>query len=186
MAKKKQKTPVDSQSLAAKVRSAAKQKAFLEAYRKCGHLRLSAEEAGIYRTLHNYWLATDPNYKPKFDEAHEDACEALETEARRRAVDGVEEPVFYKGAECGKVRKYSDTLLIFLMKGAMPTKYRERLEITPSTKELDDAIRAGMAELATRRQTAVADLHPGSTAPAAGSNGHNGNGHGHPEALLPP
>ena len=61
----------------------------------------------------------------------------LEREARRRAVEGVEEPVgFYKGEPSAYVRKYSDTLLIFLMKGARPDKYRDRwdprvIEMTP-------------------------------------------------------
>lgn len=52
---------------------------------------------------------------------------ALEDEAVRRAYVGVEEPLFYQGKQCGTVRKYSDTLLIFLLKGAKPAKYRERV-----------------------------------------------------------
>jgi len=31
--------------------------------------------------------------------------------------------VYYQGVECGRVRKYSDTLLMFLMKGAMPQEF---------------------------------------------------------------
>jgi hypothetical protein len=40
--------------------------------------------------------------------------------------------VFYQGEKVGTVQKYSDTLLIFLMKGVRPEKYRERFghEIT--------------------------------------------------------
>jgi hypothetical protein len=34
----------------------------------------------------------------------------------------------FKGAECGRVREYSDTLLIFLLKATKPEKYRERHE----------------------------------------------------------
>lgn len=40
----------------------------------------------------------------------------LETEAWRRAVDGTEKPVFYKGDECGRITEYSNTLLMFLIK----------------------------------------------------------------------
>ena len=36
------------------------------------------------------------------------------------------EPVFYKGAKCGAVQKYSDLLLIFLLKARRPDMYRER------------------------------------------------------------
>ena len=34
----------------------------------------------------------------------------------------------------GTVQKYSDNLLMFLIKGAMPEKYRERYEITGGSK----------------------------------------------------
>ena len=52
----------------------------------------------------------------------------LELEARRRAVEGTERPVFYQGGEVGYVREYSDTLLIFLLKAHRPNKFRERVE----------------------------------------------------------
>lgn len=55
---------------------------------------------------------------------------ALEDEAHRRAFDGVDEPVFYKGEDCGAVKKYSDTLAIFLLKAHAPEKYRERQDLT--------------------------------------------------------
>ena len=34
-------------------------------------------------------------------------------------------PVFHKGEQCGVVREYSDTLMIFLLKARDPAKYRE-------------------------------------------------------------
>jgi hypothetical protein len=36
--------------------------------------------------------------------------------------------VFYQGQQFATVRKYSDTLLIFLLKGRKPERYRERVE----------------------------------------------------------
>ncbi|MBX6773030.1 MAG: hypothetical protein IRY83_14975 [Chloroflexi bacterium] len=56
--------------------------------------------------------------------------DALEAEAWRRAVDGVERPVYQNGQRVGAVREYSDTLLIFLLKGGRPQKYRERYELS--------------------------------------------------------
>jgi hypothetical protein len=57
------------------------------------------------------------------------ACDILEAEAHRRAVEGVEKPVgWYKGRPGGYVREYSDVLLIFLLKGLRPEKYKDRLE----------------------------------------------------------
>ena len=58
----------------------------------------------------------------QFDAAQEEACERLEAEARRRAVEGVDEPRTVAGQR-EIVKRYSDALLIFLMKGANPEKY---------------------------------------------------------------
>ena len=52
----------------------------------------------------------------------------MEREAARRAYHGVEEPVFHKGEVCGSIRKYSDTLMIFLLKARRPEVYRDMQE----------------------------------------------------------
>ena len=57
------------------------------------------------------------------------AGDILEAEAHRRAVEGVEEPVgWYKGQAGGTVRRYSDVLLMFLLKGVLPERYKDRIE----------------------------------------------------------
>ncbi len=58
-----------------------------------------------------------------------DGTDRMEDEARRRAVDGVEESVFYQGEQVSTVRRYSDTLLIFMLKARRPETYRERSDI---------------------------------------------------------
>jgi len=63
------------------------------------------------------------------------AIERIEEEADRRAVEGTLEPVFYQGFECGQVRRYSDTLLIFRLKALNPQKYRERASIEHTGKD---------------------------------------------------
>lgn len=51
------------------------------------------------------------------------AVAALEAEAVRRALSGVEVPVFHQGRECGHTLKHSDTLLMFLLKTLRPERY---------------------------------------------------------------
>jgi hypothetical protein len=51
------------------------------------------------------------------------ALEALEAEALRRALSGVEVPVFHQGRECGTTVKHSDQLLMFLLKTLKPEVY---------------------------------------------------------------
>ena len=57
------------------------------------------------------------------------ATDTLEMEARRRASLGVEEPVYYQGQVVGYVRKYSDVLLMFLLKAQRPEKFRDNHKI---------------------------------------------------------
>lgn len=106
-------------------KKAASQSRFLACFAQCGTLTEAAENAKLDRNLHYVWLK-DPQYMEAFGAAQLRANDRLEQEALRRAVTGTEEPVFYQGAECGKIRKYSDVLLIFMMKGAMPDKYRDQ------------------------------------------------------------
>ena len=47
----------------------------------------------------------------------------------RRALEGGEEPVFYQGKIVGSVRKYSDTLLMFMLKARRPERYRDRVGV---------------------------------------------------------
>ena len=101
---------------------------FLAAFAETATITAAAEVADVGRRTHYDWMA-DPEYAARFADAEQEAVDALEAEARRRAVVGVEEPVgWYQGVPGEYVRKYSDTLLIFLLKGAKPEKYRERFE----------------------------------------------------------
>lgn len=100
----------------------------LAALAETGNISRAAEAAGIDRKTHYRWCA-EPEYAALAEDAMEQAADKLEEEARRRAHDGVDEPVFYQGEVCGTVRKYSDTLLIFLLKGAKPDKFRERSSV---------------------------------------------------------
>lgn len=104
-----------------------KKEAFLTAFAEYGIITLAAETVGIARSTHYRWLEEDPAYPALFKAAAQQACDRLEQEARRRAVEGVKKDVFYQGKPCGVVTEYSDTLLIFLLKGAMPDKYQDRV-----------------------------------------------------------
>ena len=122
------------------LRGHPKKRAFLAAYRETGNIRLACQAAQIGRSSHYRWL-DDPDYAEEFERAKKDAVDVLEAEARRRAVEGWEEPVgWYKGEAGGTVRRYSDTLLIFLLKGAAPEKYRERMEVSGALKGLDFSV----------------------------------------------
>lgn len=74
----------------------------------------------------------DPEFAEQVCQAVEAGTDVLEDEARRRAFEGVEKPVYQGGKLVGTVREYSDTLLIFLLNGRRPEKFRplSRVEVT--------------------------------------------------------
>lgn len=128
---------------------------FLEQYRELGSVERACKATGISRARHNRWLELDIEYAIAFEDAIQDAADAMEREADRRAIQGVEKPVFYKGQVCGSITEYSDTLLIFRLKALRPDMYRERLsheftsvpteELAERAQRLVDRIRASGA-----------------------------------------
>ena len=118
----------------AKATPKKREEIFLSALAECGNVTHAARLAGwdrcyLYRKRQN-----DEAFAAAWKEAAVIGVAALEDEARRRAYEGWDEPVFHKGEECGTVRKFSDTLLIVLLKAHRPEKYQERRQVEHSGK----------------------------------------------------
>ncbi len=82
-----------------------------------------------------------PNdFAAQWDDAIDEAISKLESEVYRRAVIGRRDPVYYRGKKVGHIKRYSDQLLILLLKGHRPAKYRENYrapqEPSPETRAL--------------------------------------------------
>lgn len=106
-----------------------KKRAFLAAYARVGTVLHAAEMAKISREMHRLWLQNDPEYAAAFEEAKAMFAERLEREALRRAVEGVEEPIYQNGQLVGTRLRHSDKLLELLLKGHLPSRYRERQDV---------------------------------------------------------
>jgi hypothetical protein len=111
-------------------------RAFLAALAETGIVTRAADAAGITTKTVYSLREVDEAFAEEWRLARESAADRMETEALRRALEGVEEPVFGSGGtgvgtvEVGSIRRYSDTLLIFMLKGIRPEKYRERRELS--------------------------------------------------------
>ena len=108
---------------------------FLTALAQCGNVTRAADEAEMNRCHLYRKRANDPAFAAAWEEAAAIGVAALEDEARRRAYEGWDEPIFHKGEECGTVKKFSDTLLIVLLKAHLPEKYQERQKVEHSGKD---------------------------------------------------
>lgn len=88
----------------------------------------SAQIADVHITMPYKRRVEDKEFAAAWKEAANIGTELLEQEAARRAFHGTLKPVFHKGVECGSIREYSDTLMIFLLKARKPHVYREGIE----------------------------------------------------------
>jgi hypothetical protein len=112
---------------------------FLASLRKTGgNIARAARAEKIDRSTAYRWREEDKDFAARWDEAIQDGLDDLEEEARRRAYKGLRQAIYYKGAVVGYEYEYSDTLMIFLLKGGRPEKYKERHEVNLNVGELTD------------------------------------------------
>jgi len=115
-------------------------KRFLEEFGERGIISRAAEAAGIDRNTVYYWQEHDEEFAQAFRQAEIRSTEVFESEAVRRAVDGVDKQRRVYDNRGNLIDEYtetsySDTLLIFLLKARNPGKYRERIQLQHADAE---------------------------------------------------
>lgn len=103
--------------------------AFLEHLRTTANVTATCKDLGILTSAVYSRREADPLFAERMRDAMRDAISLLEFNAQDRAFKGVLEPVFFKGEVCGHIRRYSDTLTMFLLKAHDPERHRERSEV---------------------------------------------------------
>lgn len=101
---------------------------FLNALSKSPSVAAAANAARVNRSYVYEVRGEDKGFATAWDNAINVSLDLAEDELYRRGVKGYDEPVFYQGEQKSKVRKFSDTLLIFLLKAHRPEKYREMIQ----------------------------------------------------------
>lgn len=99
--------------------------AFLAAFEETAMVTEAAKIAGVGRATVYEERQRNEEFAVAWADVEERAVESMESEAYRRAVKGVDKPVFHAGEQVGTVKDYSDTLLIFMLKARRPETYRE-------------------------------------------------------------
>lgn len=98
---------------------------FLDALTKSFNVTRAAKAAGVSRKTAYQHKDQDEEFAAAWNDALGQGIDSAEAELYRRAVKGVVKPVYQGGEEVGKVREYSDTLLIFLLKSHKPERYNQ-------------------------------------------------------------
>jgi hypothetical protein len=131
---------------------------FLRALREERSVTAACLRAGIDRTAAYRHRRDDAEFAEAWRGVDTAITDDLEREAIRRAVDGVEEPEFYKGEIVGSTRRYSDSLLQFLLKGRRREVYGDRTELTGADGgPIQLQAIASLADAAMRREVEVGD-----------------------------
>jgi hypothetical protein len=143
-----------------------RQRTFLEALSSTGSVAEAARQAGVSRqafySLRN--RSGSKAFREAWDRAMGHAIQILGDTAFQRAIEGVEEPVFWKGEQIGTRRRYNDRLLMFLL------RVRDPLDFAPLS-ELRD-FRRGPTLPVTSFDTLLARLgEPSGRAPAHRTDG---------------
>jgi hypothetical protein len=99
--------------------------AFLDTLTDDGNVRRACRDSGLPRTTAYRLRKEEPELAAAWDQAVNTGNDALEDEAIERALHGVEEEIWYGGKHIGTTRKYSDSLLMFLLKARRPEKFRD-------------------------------------------------------------
>jgi hypothetical protein len=156
---------------------AHRQARFLKIFRETANIKHSCKVAGISRQTFYEWRNNDEVFKAQLATAELEANDTLEYAGHDRAVNGVPSYVVSNGHlvyeeipafdEEGKPkldrygkqeylrgrpiveRKYSDTLLITLLKARMPEKYKDKSQVEHSGAVGVDV--AGFKELLMQR-----------------------------------
>jgi len=138
-----------------------RQQRFVEALAETGNVTAAVRVAGTSRTRAYELRKTDEAFAAAWDEAEQIAADKLEAETWRRAVEGVEEPLVSGGKlvrddndQPIAIRRYSDQLLIALLRAHRPEKFRDR-----SAVEIDISDRLA-DRLEAARQRAIAKSEP--------------------------
>jgi hypothetical protein len=93
------------------VRTPAIRAKFLELLGESGNVAATCAALGLHRPVIYAWRHADPAFARDWDNALQLGSEAIEDEARRRAMAG------------------SDYLLVFLLKGLKPEKYKQNSSV---------------------------------------------------------
>ena len=107
---------------------------FLETLSRTGNSSAACQASHLTRRFINRMRENDPVFARDYNEAMEEAADLLEAEAWRRALEGVPQllvkagqPVLDADGTAITVRRYSDPLLVMLLRGCKPDKFQRRI-----------------------------------------------------------
>lgn len=127
--------PADGEAMKGKDINPKVKAKFLQLLTEGATVQAACDQSGLARTTAYAHKRSDEAFAKNWEEAIDLSTDLLEGEAVRRAREGVTEPMVSNGKVVAHVQKYSDNLLMFLLKARLPKVYRENMAMELSGKD---------------------------------------------------
>lgn len=108
---------------------------FLKVLSQCGLFNKAARASGLTPQQVRKAMAIDKDFAMDAEVAQDDYAEVIEEEIHRRAIEGVDKPVYHQGERIDTVKQYSDKLLETLAK-AKAKDYKPNTESTHTSNNV--------------------------------------------------
>lgn len=105
----------------------------IKAVEETGDWKAAISRFNVTKTAFHAALKRDLRLAERIEIAENLYLDSLETEARRRAVNGVEKGVYFQGERVGTEKEYSDRLLDKLLTAADKEKYSQQRNVKQET-----------------------------------------------------
>lgn len=132
---------------------------FFEQLAKTCNITASAAAIGVSRQHVHHLRRTRKDFAKSWDDAIQQATDALEAAARGRAIDGFQRPIYQRGELVGHETCYSDALMITLLKAHRPEKFRDKGFDLPPGSEIVISMKSGKDD--DSKTDGVIDVTPG-------------------------
>lgn len=146
-------------------------KKFLATFADTGNVTASCMVAGLSRHQIYRRKKKDAEFAEAWEAALEISVDKLEYVARERSVQGVKEPVYYKGKVVGHVYKPSDRLMELLLKAHRPEKFNPVQKLEHSGGVSIDVVQFGSGNPAPMTIEGQSVQSPGIEAPGIDDQG---------------
>lgn len=117
-------------------------KFFAELAESC-NITKSAQACGLSRQHVHYMRRTDREFARRWEDAIEQATDALEYAARKRGKDGYQDPIYQGGKLVGHRTVYSDRMTEILLKAHRRDKFGDKGFELPPGSEIIISMRTG-------------------------------------------
>ena len=120
--------------------SKAQTETFLLVLQRTGNVSAAARAARVTRGSAYEKRQSDDGFDKCWNSALEESLDDLEEELRRRALEGIDKPIFYAGKQVGGIKSYNDALGMFLLRSRRKSVFGDKTheaELTDAQDELD-------------------------------------------------